>query len=419
MAKQETSLLMRTVKPRFFYGYIVVVVAASIQLVGWGIVDVFGVFFKPLLTEFGWTRAIISGAASLCLLVHGFAGIIVGGLSDRFGPRIVMTALSVIYGLGLLLMSRVSTIWQLYLFYGVVVGIGVSGMDVILLSTTARWFVKRRGMMSGIVKVGTGVGILIMPLVASMLISAYGWRNSYSIAGVASLVFIVSAAQFLRRDPREIGQLPDGEEETKAGSLNLVEVGLSLREAIHTGQFWMICVAYLIISFCAHTILVHIVPHAGDLGISATNAASVLSVIGGASIASRFIMGSAGDRIGHKRALLVCFFILVTALSWLQVARELRMLYLFAVIYGFNHGGFFALISPLVAGLFGTRSQGTLLGIIIFSGTIGGSISTILSGHIFDITGSYQLAFLILLILAIIGLILTTLLRPIGEGSGK
>jgi len=165
--------------------------------------------------------------------------------------------------------------------------------------------------------------------------------------------------------------------------------------------------------------LVHIVPHAVDLGVSMPIAAGVAATIGGTSMLGRVVMGFVGDRIGIKRAMVVCFLILIAALFWLQVARELWMLYLFAAVYGFNHGGFFALISPLIAGLFGTRSQGTLLGIVIFSGTIGGSIGAVLTGHIFDTTGSYQLAFLILLLLAIIGLILTTLIRPITEGSEK
>ena len=130
---------------------------------------------------------------------------------------------------------------------------------------------------------------------------------------------------------------------------------------------------------------------------------------------SRLVMGFAGDRIGHKRAMVVCFLILVTALSWLQVARELWMLYLFAVVYGFSHGGFFALISPLVAVLFGTRSQGMLLSIVICSGTLSGSVGSVVAGYIFDTTGSYQLAFTILLVLAIIGLVLTMLIRPISK----
>lgn len=417
LAKQETPPSTRTGKPRFFYGYVVAGAGFGIQTIAWGIFQTFGLFFKPLLAEFSWSRATISGAHSLSLFVHGLASIIVGGLNDRFGPKIVMATCGFLFGLGYLLMSQVNTIWQLYLFYGVIVGIGVSAVDVVLLSTIARWFVKKRGTMSGIVKVGTGLGILIMPLVASGLISAYGWRTSYIILGTLALVSIISLSQLLQRDPSKMRQLPDGEEQATTGSLDLTEQGLSFREVIHTRQFWVVCAAYLMIIFYGVTILVHIVPHAMDIGISATNAAGIISTIGGVSMAGRLVMGHAGDRIGNKRAIIICFLISVPALAWLQLAKELWMLYLFGAVYGFSHGGFFALMSPTVAWLFGTRSQGVILGVVIFSGTVGGAIGPILTGHIFDITGSYQLGFLILVVASIIGLILTTLLRPISEGG--
>jgi MFS family permease len=174
----------------------------------------------------------------------------------------------------------------------------------------------------------------------------------------------------------------------------------------------MVCGLYLTILFCTQTVLVHIIPHCVDLGVSAAKAAAVAATIGGVSMLGRLTMGFAGDRIGNKRAMAACFLILVAALSWLQLAKELWMLYLFAAVYGFSHGGFFALISPVVAGLFGTRSQGILLGIVICSGTFGGAIGPFLTGAIFDTTGSYRLAFLVLLTLAIIGLVLTMLLKP-------
>ncbi len=411
-------------EPKFFYGYIVIVAAFCIQMVVFGIFSTFGVFFNPLLTEFGWSRATISGAASLSFLLLGFLAIIVGGLTDRFGPRIIMVACGFFLGLGYLLMSQINTIWQLYLFYGVIIGIGLSPTDVSLLSTVAKWFVKRRGMMSGIIKVGAGLGILIMPLVASGLISAYGWRTTYIILSIIALVFIISVAQLLRRDPGQMRQLPDDEKQATTGSVNLVAVGLSLQEAIHTRQFWMICAAYLTIVLCAQTIIVHIVPHAVDIGISATNAASILSTIGGVSIVARLVMGSASDRIGNKPAINICFLILVVALFWLQLAKELWMLYLFAAVYGFAHGGFFAAISPMVAELFGMGSHGVIFGIVIFSGTIGGAIGPLLGGYIFDTTTphSYQLAFLILAGVSIIGLILSSLFKTnpiINKGEEK
>ncbi len=408
-------------KPEFFYGYVVVVAAFCIQVVAWGMVNSYGIFFLPLTTEFGWLRATISGAASLCLLTQGFMSIIVGSLNDRFGPRVVMSLCGLFFGLGYLLMSQVSAAWQLYLFYGVIVGMGLSSVDVVLLSMVARWFVKKRGMMSGIVKVGTGVGMLIMPLVISVLISTYGWRNAYIIIGAPALIVIVSAAQFLRRDPGEMHQLAYGEEATTAGSVGSagVGLGLSLREAIRTRQFWMICTVYLAALFSIHTTVVHIVPHAEDLGIPATSAASIMSIIGGASIAGRFIMGSAGDRIGNRLAMIVCLAVLSVALLWLQLADQMWMLVLFALVYGFAHGGFFALLSPTVASLFGMQAHGVIFGIVIFSGTIGGAIGPILAGHIFDISHSYQIVFLLLPAVSVIGLVLTVWLRPnIGKGGG-
>jgi len=298
------------------------------------------------------------------------------------------------------------------------VGIGVSPTDVSLLSTTARWFVKRRGMMSGIIKTGTGIGMLIMPIVINWLISTYSWRTSYIILGSLAIVFIISLAQLLRRDPAQMRQLPDGEEQATTGSINMEGAGFSLREAIHTRQFWTVCVAYLTILFCAQTIMIHIVPHTMDLGISPTNAANVLATIGGTSIIGRLVMGYSGDRIGNKQAISICFLILVLAVSWLQLAKELWMLYLFATVYGIAHGGFFSLISPMVAELFGTRSHGVIFGIVIFSGTIGGATGSVLAGHIFDIMNSYRLAFVTCVGVSAMGLILSLLLKPTDRQRG-
>jgi len=399
-------------RPRFFYGWFIVLAAFCIQMIAWGVFVTFGVFFNSFLNDFGWARATISGAHSLAFLIMGFTSIIVGRLGDRFGPRLVMVGCGFLFGAGYLLMSQISAVWQLYLFYGVIVGIGVSGVDVLLLSTVAKWFVKRRGMVSGIVKVGTGVGMLIMPIAANQLIASYNWSDSYLILGSVALVLIVAAALFLRRDPSQKGLVPYGEEAASADSLNGAGRSFTLREATGTRQFWVVCVIYLFALFCAQAILIHIAPYALDLGISATNAANILATIGGASIVGRFIMGSAGDRFGHRLAIVICFIILVVALSVLQFARELWMLYLVAVIYGFAHGGVFALVSPLIAELFGLSSHGVIFGIIIFSGTIGGATGPLLAGRIFDVTGSYQLAFLVCAVVIVVALILSLLLRP-------
>ena len=166
---------------------------------------------------------------------------------------------------------------------------------------------------------------------------------------------------------------------------------------------------------CHYVILLHIVQHTIDLGISAADSASVLATVGGASIAGRFVMGWAADKIGNRGALLICLLFLFTGLIWLQLAQRLWMFYLFAGIHGFAHGGVFALNSPLVAWLFGTKSHGLILGIVIFSGTIGGAIGPVMAGHIFDLSKSYQMGFLIMVALSIIAFFLTVSIRPIHD----
>ena len=233
--------------PRLFYGYVLVAAAVGIQIVAWGIYNAYGVFFNPLFVEFGWSRAIISGAASVSQLILGIGAIALGNLNDRFGPRILMTSCGILLGLGYFLMSQVNSVWQLYLFYGLIIGIGAGGIDVVLLSTTARWFIKRRGMMSGIVKMGSGVGIMTVPLVATWLISTYEWRTSYIIIGITLFILVVLGSQLLRRDPAQKHQFPDGEGMGYVARGNPIETGLSLQKAFHTKQLWILCFAYLTI----------------------------------------------------------------------------------------------------------------------------------------------------------------------------
>lgn len=414
LINQHISPQQKPIKPRLFYGYIVVATAVGIQIIAWGLYNSYGVFFNQLLAEFGWPRETISGAFSLAQIVVGIGAIFLGSLNDRFGPRLLMTFSGILAGLGYVLMSQVNSIWQLYFFQGVIAGIGLSSTDVVLLSTTARWFVKRRGFMSGVVKMGTGVGIMVVPVITGWLITLYQWRTTLIIMGTILFVLVVSFAQLLRRDPAQMKQLPDGEETANSTNVPFNEAGLSLMQACYTRKFWMLCFVYFGILFCTNTIIVHIAPYAVDLGLSASFAATTIAIIGGSSIIGRLVMGIVSDRIGCRRALIVCFVIFIISFSWLQMVKVTWALSLFTLVYGFAHGGFYAIISPIVAELFGTRSHGLLLGIVIFIGSLGGGIGPILTGRIFDTTSSYHIAFVLLLILAVSGLIPSLLLE-----SGK
>jgi MFS family permease len=408
----SSSILNPMKKPVIFYGYLIVLACAGIQAVGVGAYVTFGVFFKSLIAEFDWSRAILSGAHSSTFLIAGIVGILVGRLTDRFGPRVLMSVAGFFCGAALLLMSRINAPWQLYLFYSLFFGIGLSAVDVIALSTTARWFVLRRGVMTGIVKMGTGTGQLIMPLAASLLIAGFGWRTAYVILGGTAMVLLISIAQLLRRDPARMGLLPDSGTRSEVPGIALPEAGASFREALADRQFWTIFFANLTACFALLSVMLHIVPHATDIGIPSTAAAGLLSTIGGVSIVGRFMIGNAIDRIGNRNCMILCFILLIGVLLWLQLAENLWMLYLFAAVYGFTHGGFFTVISPIVAEYFGLRSHGLLFGIAVFAGTVGGFFGPIFAGYIFDMTASYRIAFWGCICTSAIGLGLILSLKP-------
>jgi MFS family permease len=214
-----------------------------------------------------------------------------------------------------------------------------------------------------------------------------------------------------------MGLSPDGDETGPANEPALAVEGLSLGEAIRTRQFWTICAADLTIVFCLMLVVVHIVPFTIDIEVSPTRAAGVLSTIGGVSMAGRFISGLAIDRVGSRRVMIFCLFLLIAGLLWLQLAKELWMIYLFAVIYGIAHGGFFTTLSPLVAEFFGIKSHGALFGITMFCGTFGGALGPFLAGYIFDVTGGYGLAIWICILMSALGFVLISLLKPLEEGG--
>jgi MFS family permease len=398
---------------RIFYGYIVVLSSFLIVLIGWGTFFSFGVFFEPLLKEFGWTRAQTAGTYSLATLISGFMAIAMGKLNDRLGPKIVLTICGFFVGVGYLLMSLVSAIWQLYLFYGIFVAFGVGGFYVPPTSTVARWFVKRRASMNSVVLLGGSIGVMIIPSTATGLISTIGWRFTYIFMGLVNLIAIILLAQFLKRDPEQVGRLPYGANEETKNKIDLQDSGFSLREAIHVKQFWLLCGIFFCFFFCVNAVLAHIIIHAIGIGISPARAATIMIAFGGAGIVGRVAIGILGDRIGNKQMCLICFALISVDMLYIIIATDLVGLYAFSAIIGFSFAGLGALMPPLVADFFGLRSHGLIVGVVYASDMVGGTIGPIMAGRMFDVTGSYYLAFLFLAVIGFIGSILVLLLRPL------
>ena len=420
MPSKHTKSNATVVRSTLFYGWVIVAASTILLTMQAGIFYSFGVFFKPVAADFGWSRAVTSGVHSVLMLSHGAFAAPMGWLADKFGPAKVMVFCGFATGLGLVLTSQINALWQFYLTYGLVVGIGLSGGMPVTTGTIARWFVKHRGLALGIASAGVGLGTLIVLPMAERLIAAFAWSGAYFILGIASWIVMITCAVFLRRDPEGMGyqaygvQKPPTEANTDHSreiSYVALDTGISLRAAARTRPLWLLFFTYFLFGFCLQMIMVHLVNYATDLGITPLIAATLLSMVGIGSMLGRVAMGAASDRIGSSNALAICCLVLGISLLWLLFARELWMFYLFAIVFGFAYGGEVPQMAALVGQLFGLRSVAALVGVVLIGLSIGGALGSLMGGSIFDLTQSYQVAFTVAVVVSFATVILALMLR--------
>jgi MFS family permease len=402
---------------QLFYGYVVTAAGFSIWFIGWGtFTPCFGVFFKPLLNEFGWTRAATTLAYSLSFMVQAGVAIAMGWLTDKLGPKAVLTVFGSFVGISYLLLSQITALWQFQITYALIGGIGISTITVPVMATVSRWFIKRRGLMIGIVQAGVSIGGFLFPPFSVWLILAHGWRTAYAILGVVALVGITGAGFFLRRDPRELGQWPDSAREEMEkditqplpASLNRV---FSLREAMRTSQFWIMAGLYASFGFCRTTFIAHIAVQVQDLGFTLFDGANVLAVLTGSSMIGRIGMGRVADKIGNRPAFIISFAATAIILGWVLIAHSLWGLYLFALVFGFAWGAQAVLRFAVTSEVFGMVSLGLLMGLFGFAESVAATFGSYIAGHIFDVTGNYQQAFWAGIVVSVLGIALAWLLK--------
>ena len=381
--------------------YPVVFGACVTQFTIVGLLFSIGLFFNVLEDELGWSRTLLSGSTSLAVLGMGVLGFFGGRLSDRYGPTAVLGTTGLLYGIGYGFLSVVGEPWQLVALFGIFIGLGLSTHDVVTLSTIARWFERRRGAMTGVVKVGTATGQMVVPPLTALLMAGLGWRKAVLALGVAAAVLLLAAALSMKRPPESRTPGP----RTGVGARGFAEVRRSR-------AFWTLCATQFLFFPSLMTVPLHVAVHGTDLGMTHTTAATLLTVIGGASIVGRLAIGTFVDRIGGRNAYVLCFVPLLIGLLSLLVVETPRLLFPAVAMYGFAHGGFFTVVAPTVAELFGTRAHGAIFGGVVFFGTIGAAIGPVAAGRVFDLTGSYAYAFAGLAVMGAFGLALAISLPP-------
>jgi MFS family permease len=381
------------------YGWLVVVTCALLMSGFWGSMGSFGVFLKPLVAEFGWTRAATSGAMSIMQLLYGFIAIIMGRLADKYGARMILAFGTVIGVLGYLLMSRVSSIWQLYLFIGVLIGICIGTSWAPVNATVSKWFVKQRVLALSIVTLGPAIGHMVLPPLSAWLIESRGMSAAYTTLAIVVFVTAIPAVLVLgRRPPTPIESSPGADNNTVKPAGENGEAAQqrqwSAGEAIRSVPLWMLMIFTFINSIVFFFFSVHIVAYATDLGITPTSAALIFTFFNGTSIAGIFAAWPIAARLGNRGALLLFLVLQAVALFLFIRADSLWVFLVLATVFGFGFGGTNPLRVEMVPHLFGMRAVGTILGFIAFSWALGGVIGPFVAAYIYDISQSYDIAFL-------------------------
>jgi MFS transporter, OFA family, oxalate/formate antiporter len=379
--------------PRVFYGWLVVAAAFAVTFVGFGSAYTFSAFVASLQKDFAASRAAVSLVFSLAGFLYFGLGIVSGPLADRWGSRRLAVIGMLLTGIGLASASAARSLPEVYVAYGLGVGLGVGCSYVPAVGAVQRWFAKRRGFASGLAVSGIGVGTLIMPPLASLLIAALGWRQAYLVLGGLAVFVGVGMALMIENDPRDRGLGPDGDPPASGNEAGR-PAGASLHEATRSRPFISLYTACLICSFGAFVPFVHLSPYAVDHGIGQSVAVLLLGAIGVGSTAGRFLLGGLADRMGRRPALVMMFVGMALALTVWAFSTDAWSLAAFAFTYGIFYGGWVAVLPAVVMDYFGGRNVSGIIGVLYTSVAFGTLIGPSAAGLAFDMTHSYTVPIL-------------------------
>jgi len=404
-------------KDKIFYGWVVVIAGLAVGFMSYGVRNSFGVVFKSLEGEFDLTRGTTSTIFSVYMLLCCVFAVLGGWALDRYGPRMVTLITGSCTGLSLLLTSQADSLWHLYITYGLLFSMGTGAVFVAVNSTVSRWFIKKRGFVFGITTSGGSFGMFVLAPFTTYLISNFGWRAAFIILGLMAWLIVTCMSMLLRRDPGDMGLLPDGARpgeaavSPQANSGTGQQAGRSLLEAFRTGNYWFLGFVWLLLALNVYLILTHVVPHAIDLGISPADAAVIISLIGFVGIPGRLAAGRVSDSIGRKAPAIACALLQVGTLLWLIWIRDLWILYIFAIVFGLSWGGLASQVPALIGDSFAGRSLGTIMGTLLIGWNVGAAVGPVIGGYMFDVSGNYLTAFTIGAAAMVLAAIFVALIR--------
>ena len=384
----------------------VVVAAVWLTLaIASGIYFSFPVFFVALLEEFAWSRGATAAAFSISSIVQGALSPVVGMLVDRRGPRRVMLGGACLLGGACILASRIGSLWSLYLVIGVLAAAGVCAVTWVPSGALlAGWFTERRGSVLGLAFSGMGAGVLAIGPLAQWLIAGHGWRAAYLVLGLGSLVALVPLVWLgVREAP---GAEAPGRGAVRGPTPEAASRGGEIGDAMRTRAFWALFFAYLCTPLAVFSVVTHQVAFAVDHGFPRLFVAGIFGLTGLLSVVGRIAFGVAADRIGRTTSATISYGCTATGtlcLLALEVWPHVAALYAYALFFGLGFGARGPIITAMAAQLFPGRRFGVIYGILSVGNGIGGGLAPWYAGAVYDLTGSYRVAFLIAVGFCVLG----------------
>jgi len=401
-------------RPKFFYGYVILALCLANMVAMRGVNGAFGVYYLALLEEFSWSRSDGATVASVNFVVYALAAPLVGLAFDRFGPRLLMPIGAFLVGAGLGLSAIANSLWDLYFSYGLVTAVGQGALSFVghnaLISF---WFVRKRATAIGIASMGQGLGALVMVPLTQLLIDRVGWRWTYIVTGSLLLFALVPANALLqRRSPEDVGQFPDGDAAPAASGFDSLHGhrregarDWSLSEALASFPFWCLTVGHLALGSAMFMFNTHAIAHFVSVGFEKLTASFYLGLIGFIRIGATVVWGTLSDRLGRDKA-----YGIATAVTALGVACLVAMssgappwlIYFAVVLYGTGHSAGSPTYGAVIGDIFSGRKIGLIFGFVEISFGFGSAFGSWLGGYVFDITGSYAWPFTFCLLCCII-----------------
>ncbi len=385
------------------YGWVIVAVGAVMSCVGMGAMFSLAVFLQPIGDSTGWSRAGVSSAMTLNFITMGIASFIWGSISDRYGPRVVVTMGALLLGLGLVLASRATSLLEFQLVYGIIIGASAGSFYTPMIATTSVWFEQNRALAVSLVSAGTGVAPMTISPFARWLITNYDWRFAQLAIGIGVWLLLIPLTFLVRRPPVVVAAAPIAGVPTN---------GMTVRQALRSPQFIVLALTFFACCATHSGPIFHTVSYAIYCGLPAMTAVTIYSLEGLAGLGGRLLLGVLADRLGVKPVLVAGLAVQAVGAAAYMYARDIDQFYAVALVFGMAYGGVMPLYAVLAREYFGPRIMGTVFGAAAMISSIGMAIGPSLGGWIFDTFQAYDWLYIVSACLGLVAVAIALAFPP-------